>query len=194
MTSLVGKRIQLRPLQRADAAALVEAAADGELWNLSYTIVPSIETVDSYIKLALDGQATGTVIPFAIELLDPRRVIGSTRFWNIDRENRKLEIGWTWLAASWQRTFVNTEAKLLMLRFAFESLFCVRVQFITDERNMTSRKAILRLGAKQEGIIRSDFIMPDGRKRNSVQFSIIEDEWPSIRRALETRLVAGGDW
>ena len=186
--SLVGERVELRPLTASDGPTLVEAATDGELWNLPFTIVPSAATVESYIKYALDGQAAGTTIPFVIELREPRCVIGSTRFWNIDRENKKLEIGWTWLAASWQRTFVNTEMKLLMLRFAFETLDCFRVQFITDELNDKSRQAILRLGAKEEGIIRYDFIMPDGRKRNSVQFSIIVDEWPDIQRKLEQRL------
>src|ERR1039457_6017228 len=120
----------------------------------------------------LEGQAAGTVMPFVTEILQPRRVIGSTRFWKIDRQHRKLEIGWTWLSASWQRTFVNTETKFLMLCFAFERLNCVRVQFTTDEINESSRNAILRLGAKKEGILRLDFIMPDGQKRSSVRFSI----------------------
>ncbi len=188
MESLVGPRVQLRPLLASDGDALVQAAADGELWNLPFTIVPSAETVDGYIRAALEGQAAGTVMPFVTEILQPRRVIGSTRFWKIDRRHRKLEIGWTWLSASWQRTFVNTEAKFLMLCFAFERLNCVRVQFTTDEINESSRNAILRLGAKQEGILRQDFIMPDGRKRSSVRFSIIDDEWPAVRRRLEERL------
>jgi RimJ/RimL family protein N-acetyltransferase len=188
MESLVGPRVQLRPLLASDGDALVHAAADGELWNLPFTIVPSVETVDGYIRAALEGQAAGTVMPFVTEILQPRRVIGSTRFWKIDRQHRKLEIGWTWLSASWQRTFVNTEAKFLMLCFAFERLNCVRVQFTTDEINESSRNAILRLGAKQEGILRQDFIMPDGRKRSSVRFSIIDDEWPAVRRRLEERL------
>lgn len=188
MEPLVGPRIQLRPMLASDGPALVQAAADGELWRLPYTVVPSAETIDSYIRTALEGRADGTVIPFAIQILEPKRIIGSTRFWKIDWQNRKLEIGWTWLSASWQRTFVNTEAKFLMLRFAFERLNCVRVQFTTDEINETSRDAILRLGAKQEGILRHDFIMPDGRKRNSVRFSIIAEEWPDVRRALEKKL------
>ena len=192
MEPLVGPRIQLRPLLESDGAALVQAAVDGELWNLPYTIVPSAESVESYIGAALEGQAAGTVMPFATEILEPRRVIGSTRFWKIDRQHRKLEIGWTWLSASWQRTFVNTEAKFLMLSLAFERLNCVRVQFMTDELNEQSRHAILRLGAKQEGVVRHDFIMPDGRKRNSVQFSIIDDEWPGVRSELERRLRAEG--
>lgn len=188
MKSLIGKKIQLRPLLASDGAALVQAAADGELWNLPFTVVPSVETVDVYINTALEGQAAGTVMPFVIETIDSKQVIGSTRFWKIDRKNRKLEIGHTWISASWQRTCVNTEAKFLMLCYAFEQLNCVRVQFTTDEINEKSRKAILRLGAKQEGIVRHERIMPDGRKRNSVRFSIIDDEWPDVRRFLERRL------
>ena len=188
MESLRGPRIRLRSLLASDAAALVEAASDGELWNLPFTVVPSSETVDSYIRTALEGQVAGTVMPFAIEIRETNRVVGSTRFWKIDRQNRKLEIGSTWISASWQGTSVNTEAKLLMLRYAFEILNCVRVQLTTDEINEKSRRAILRLGAKQEGIVRNERIMPDGRKRNSVRFSIIDDEWPSICRNLEERL------
>jgi N-acetyltransferase len=166
----------------------VQAAADGELWKLPYTVVPSAKTVDDYIRVALDGRADGTVIPFVTQITEPKQVIGSTRFWKIDWQNRNLEIGWTWLSASWQRTFVNTEAKFLMLCFAFERLNCIRVQFTTDEINETSCAAILRLGAKQEGILRHDFIMPDGRKRDSVVFSIVDEEWPEVRRGLEEML------
>ena len=188
MEPLIGPRIKLRPLLASDGPALVEAAADGELWKLPYTVIPSAETVDSYMRLALEGRADGTAIPFVIQLLESKKIIGSTRFWKINWQHRKLEIGWTWLSASWQRTFVNTEAKFLMLCFAFERLNCVRVQFTTDEINDTSCAAILRLGAKQEGISRQDFIMPDGRKRDSVRFSIIDDEWPEVRRELEEKL------
>jgi RimJ/RimL family protein N-acetyltransferase len=188
MTVLEGTTIRLRPLTVSDGPALVRAAADGELWNLPFTIVPTVGTVDSYILKALAGQSAGTVIPFATELVDNKQVIGTTRFWKIDRSNRKLEIGHTWIAESWQRTRVNTEAKLLMLQFAFEQLGCVRVQFTTDERNTRSRNAILRLGATQEGVVRNERIMPDGWKRNSVRFSIIDNEWPEVRRLLEDRL------
>jgi RimJ/RimL family protein N-acetyltransferase len=188
--SLSSDRLLLRPLLASDAAALVEAAADGALWNLPFTVVPSAETVDAWIGNALAGQAAGTVMPFATVLPDTGRVIGSTRFWKIDRINRKLEIGSTWIAASWQKTFVNTEAKYLMLRHAFEAMQCVRVQLTTDEINAKSRAAILRLGAKQEGIVRHERIMPDGRKRNSVRFSIIDDEWPQVKAQLEARLLA----
>ncbi|MBV6821550.1 GNAT family N-acetyltransferase [Pseudomonas sp. PD9R] len=187
-TPLHGSRISLRPLQYTDADALVHAAADGELWNLTVTVVPSETTVDAYLKKALDGRDAGTVLPFVIVLKESGEVIGSTRLWKIDRLNRKLEIGSSWISARWQKTFVNTEAKYLLLRYAFEALECVRVQFTTDENNQASRKAILRLGAQQEGIVRHERIMPDGRKRNSVRFSIIDEEWPRVRRSLEDKL------
>lgn len=190
LTTLQGPRILLRPLQYSDAHALLRAAADGELWNLTVTVVPSASTVDSYLKKALDGRDAGTVMPFVIVLKDSGEVIGSTRFWKIDPLNRKLEIGSSWISARWQKSFVNTEAKYLMLRHAFEVLDCVRVQFTTDENNQKSRNAILRLGAQQEGIVRHERIMPDGRKRNSVRFSIIDDEWPQVRQALEQKLAA----
>lgn len=189
-TTLQGQRILLRPLQYSDADALLHAAADGELWKLTVTVVPSASTVDSYLQKALDGREAGTVMPFVIVLRDSNEVIGSTRFWKIDPLNRKLEIGSSWISASWQKSFVNTEAKYLMLRHAFEVLYCVRVQFTTDENNQKSRDAILRLGAQQEGVVRHERIMPDGRKRNSVRFSIIDDEWPQVRRHLEQKLAA----
>ncbi|MGU3347291.1 GNAT family N-acetyltransferase [Pseudomonas monsensis] len=189
-TTLRGQRILLRPLQYSDAAALLDAAADGELWNLTVTVVPSASTIDSYLKKALDGREAGTVMPFVIVLKDTGEVIGSTRFWKIDRVNRKLEIGSSWIAARWQKSFVNTEAKYLMLCHAFDLLDCVRVQFTTDENNQKSRNAILRLGAQQEGIVRHERIMPNGRKRNSVRFSIIDDEWPQVRLHLEQKLAA----
>ena len=188
LTTLQGPRILLRPLQYSDADALLRAAADGELWNLTVTVVPSASTIDSYLKKALDGRDAGSVMPFVIVLKDSGEVIGSTRFWKIDPMNRKLEIGSSWISARWQKSFVNTEAKYLMLRHAFEVLDCVRVQFTTDENNQKSRNAILRLGAQQEGIVRHERIMPDGRKRNSVRFSIIDDEWPQVRQALEQKL------
>jgi RimJ/RimL family protein N-acetyltransferase len=187
-TPLQGSRISLRPLQYSDAEALVNAAADGELWNLTVTVVPSALTVDAYLKKALDGRDAGTVKPFVIVLMDSGEVIGSTRLWKIDRLNRKLEIGSSWISARWQKTFVNTEAKYLLLRYAFETLDCVRVQFTTDENNQASRNAILRLGAQQEGIVRHERIMPDGRKRNSVRFSIIDEEWPQVKQHLQAKL------
>lgn len=190
--TLQGSLVTLRPLLRTDAHSLVDAAADGELWSLPYTVVPSAETVDAYVDKALRGEAEGSVMPFAITLSADRSVIGSTRFWKIDRENRKLEIGHTWYARSWQRTAANTESKLLLLRYAFEELQCVRVQFTTDVLNERSQAAILRLGAVQEGIIRNERIMPNGRKRTSIRYSIIDDEWPAVRTDLQRRLAGSG--
>ncbi|MEP6558358.1 MAG: GNAT family protein [Burkholderiales bacterium] len=186
--TLTGPRVRLRELRASDADALVTAASDGELWNLPFTVVPSAQTVHAYVRNALDGRAIGSVIPFVTELIQTGEVIGSTRFWKIDRTHRKLEIGSTWIAARCQRSFVNTEAKWLMLDHAFEQPHCVRVQFTTDETNAQSRAAILRLGAQQEGIVLHERLMRDGRKRNSVRFSIIDDEWPAVRKRLIDRL------
>ena len=186
--ALRGAAVELQPLEASHRAALLEAAADGELWQMTLTVVPGPATIDAYIATALAGREAGTVMPFAILRCDSGRIVGSTRFWKIDRGNRKLEIGHTWLGASAQRSAVNTEAKYLLLRHAFEAMDCVRVQFTTDELNARSRTAILRLGAKQEGIVRHERIMPDGRKRNSVRFSIIDSEWPGVKAGLERRL------
>lgn len=188
MEALVGPRIRLRPLQRSDADALVRAATDGELWNLPFTVVPSAQTVMGYIDAALEGQAAGTVAPLVTEIRETGQVVGSTRYWKMDAVNRKLEIGHTWISASWQKSFVNTDAKFLMLQHAFETLNCLRVQFTTDEINERSRNAIARLGAVQEGIVRNERIMPNGRVRNSVRFSIIDTEWPDVRARLTERM------
>jgi RimJ/RimL family protein N-acetyltransferase len=187
--TLTGTSVELQPLQREHAAALVEAARDGELWNLKVTNVPGPGTVETYIDTALAGREANTVIPFTVVRRDTGQVVGSTRFWKVDRANRKLEIGHTWLAQSTQKTSINTEAKLLLLTYAFEVLDCVRVQFTTDELNEKSRAAILRLGAVQEGIVRHERIMPDGRKRNSVRFSIIDSEWPQVKAHLQAKLL-----
>jgi N-acetyltransferase len=186
--TLVGNTIELRPLQAEHALDLVTAAADGELWNLKVTVVPDTDTIDAYMARALEGRQAGTVMPFVIVLRETNRIVGTTRFWKIDRANRKLEIGSTWLSASVQRSGANTEAKYLLLQWAFEVMQCVRVQFTTDELNEKSRAAILRIGAKEEGIVRNERIMPDGRKRNSVRFSIIDTEWPDVKAMLERRL------
>jgi len=190
--SLIGQKIRLRPLTEQDADALLLAASDGELWNMQLTNIPSPDTVAQYINIAITGRNAGTVLPFVIEEIASGKPIGSTRLWKIDTQNRKLEIGHTWLSVSWQRTYANTEAKLLLLTHAFEVMNCVRVQFTTDELNEKSRNAILRLGAKQEGIVRHERIMPNGRKRNSVRFSIIDEEWPEVRGNLHSKLQSFG--
>ncbi|WP_226476437.1 GNAT family protein [Pseudomonas sp. MWU16-30323] len=187
--TLTGTTVELRPLQREHSAALVQAAADGQLWNLKVTNVPGPDTVEKYVDIALAGREAGTMIPFVIVRRDTGEIVGSTRFWKVDRVNRKLEIGHTYISQSVQKSGVNTEAKLLLLTHAFEVMDCVRVQFTTDELNEKSRAAILRLGAVQEGIVRHERIMPDGRKRNSVRFSIIDPEWPQVKAGLLARLV-----
>ncbi|MFK3795967.1 MULTISPECIES: GNAT family N-acetyltransferase [unclassified Pseudomonas] len=186
--TLTGDAVALQPLQAAHAADLVRAAEDGELWNMKVTVIPGPSTVDQYLATALAGRAAGTVMPFVIVRRDSGQIVGSTRFWKIDRKNRKLEIGHTWLGQSVQRSGLNTEMKYLLLEYAFEVMHCVRVQFTTDELNEKSRAAILRIGATQEGIVRHERIMPDGRKRNSVRFSIIDDEWPDVKAMLQTRM------
>jgi RimJ/RimL family protein N-acetyltransferase len=186
--TLTGTTVELRPLRQEHAQALLDAAADGQLWNMKLTVVPGPDTIDGYIATALAGGEAGTVMPFVIVLRETGAIVGSTRFWKIDRANLKLEIGHTWLSKSVQRSAVNTEAKYLLLSHAFDALQCVRVQFTTDELNDKSRAAILRIGAKQEGVVRHERIMPDGRKRNSVRFSIIDDEWPGVKAMLEEKL------
>jgi len=186
--TLSGRLVELRPLGLEHEGALLEAAADGELWNLKVTVVPGPQTVRQYIAAALARKSEGSVMPYVTVRKDTGRIVGSTRFWKVDTANRKLEIGSTWLSASAQRTGINVEAKYLMLEHAFEAMQCVRVQFTTDELNQRSRAAILRLGARQEGIVRNERIMPDGRKRNSVRFSIIDAEWPEVQALLQERL------
>lgn len=173
----------------AHANSLINAASDGELWNSTVTIVPaSLEGMTNYIQAALDGQATGTELPFVIISKSSGALVGTTRFYEIVRADRRAAIGYTWLAKSAQRTPVNTEAKLLLLTHAFERWRCVRVELITDVLNEPSRAAILRLGAKEEGILRSHMIMPSGRVRDSVFFSIIAEEWPEVKARLQNCL------
>jgi RimJ/RimL family protein N-acetyltransferase len=186
--TLTGDAVMLMPLQAEHAAQLVQAAEDGELWNMKVTVVPGPATVEAYIATALAGRQAGSVIPFAIVHRDTGQIVGSTRFWKIDRKNRKLEIGHTWLSQSVQRSGLNTEMKYLLLTYAFEVMNCVRVQFTTDELNEKSRAAILRIGATQEGIVRHERIMPNGRKRNSVRFSIIDDEWAHVKAMLQQKI------
>jgi len=180
--------VRLEPLTFAHEAALNEAAADGELWNTDVTIIPKPDGMNGYIQFALDGLTHGTQLPFVIVQLSDHRIVGSTRFYEISANDRKCAIGYTWLAKRAQRTPLNTEAKLLLLTHAFETWNCVRVELITDVRNEQSRAAILRIGAKQEGILRKHLILPSGRIRDSVVFSIIDSEWPEVKTNLLARL------
>lgn len=185
---LEGQHVRLEPLSSVHEESLIAAAEDGELWNSKVTIVPTRATMGSYIATALNAQAQGRELPFVIIRKASGGVVGSTRFYDIEVADRRLEIGYTWLAASAQRTEVNTESKLLLLTHAFERWRCIRVALITDVLNQQSRATILRLGAKQEGILRNHMIMPDSRYRDSVSFSIIEAEWPEVKSRLEAKL------
>ena len=186
-----GQHVRLEPLTQAHTESLIAAADDGEIWKSDVTVVPSADTIGPYIEDALRGLERGTELPFAILSKMTGEVVGTTRFYEIMPADRRVAIGYTWLARSAQRTPVNTETKLLLLEHAFDYWKCVRVEFITDVLNEQSRAAILRLGAKQEGILRNHMIMPSGRIRDSVFFSIIEDEWPAVRAHLEAKLNRG---
>jgi len=186
--TLAGKYVRLEPLTFAHETALNKAAGDGELWNTDVTIIPRPEGMKAYIQFALDGLHQGTQLPFVIVQLPDDQIVGTTRFYDIFANDRKCAIGYTWLAKSAQRTPVNTEAKLLMLTHAFEAWQCVRVELITDVRNEQSRAAILRIGAKQEGILRKHIMLPSGRIRDSVVFSIIDSEWSDVKTNLLARL------
>ena len=190
---LEGQHVRLEPLSLAHLEALVAAAGDGELWNSTVTIVPSRATMAAYMASALQAQTEGRELPFVIIRKSSGQVVGHTRFYDIERVEGRVAIGYTWLAASAQRTAVNTEAKLLLLTHAFEHWRFIRVELITDVLNQQSRAAILRLGAKQEGILRNHMIMPGGRYRDSVCFSIIEAEWPGVKARLEAKLGQGRD-
>ncbi|HMV98813.1 MAG TPA: GNAT family protein [Acidobacteriota bacterium] len=184
---LEGQHVRLEPLSPTHEESLIAAASDGELWNSTVTIVPDQTNMAAYIAEALHGQAQGIQLPFVIIQKSSGQIVGSTRFYNIDQNNRGVEIGYTWLAASAQRTSVNTETKLLLLTHAFEVWKCIRVAFITDVLNHQSRTAIVRLGAREEGILRNHMIMPNGRVRDSVSLSIIESEWPEVKARLEAK-------
>jgi len=184
--TLTGPRVTLRPIERSDRDDLLRAAADGELWSMRVTSVPSPKTVDDWIDRAIAGRDAGTMLPYVTIVGDA--IVGSTRFWKLDRQNRTVEIGHTWIAQNWQRSFVNSEAKLLMLTYAFDGLGMNRVQFMTHAQNERSRVAILRLGAVEEGLLRKERVMPDGHVRDSLVFSITDDDWPTVRAKLEAAL------
>jgi RimJ/RimL family protein N-acetyltransferase len=186
--TLDGQHVRLEPLTQAHAEPLVAAASDGELWNTNVTIIPEAAGIKDYIQFALDGLAQGTQLPFVIIRKSSNEVVGTTRFYEIRPNDRAVVIGYTWLAKSAQRTRVNTESKLLLLTHAFENWHCNRVELITDVLNEQSRTAILRLGATQEGILRKHLILPNGRIRDSVLFSILDDEWPDVKQRLISSL------
>jgi RimJ/RimL family protein N-acetyltransferase len=158
------------------------------MWRLIPYRVFTADEMRDYIGSALEARAAGTAIPFATVERASGRVVGSTRFMNIDTANRRVEIGATWIAKPWQRTALNTEAKYLMLRHAFETLDCIRVELKTDALNQQSRQAILRIGAREEGIFRQHMVTWSGRLRDTVYYSILDSEWPLVKESLEAKL------
>jgi N-acetyltransferase len=185
---LAGKRVRLEPLSLAHSQGLTEAICDGNLWEIPVTFVPHPKDLPKFFDDAESAYASGKDLAFATVDVQSSRVVGSTRFRCIDIPNRRAEIGFTFLGASWQRTHINTEAKYLMLSHAFEVWGCNRVELLTDERNTKSRNAILRLGAREEGVLRSHMVMRDGHIRNSVIYSITSPGWPIVKAALEAKL------
>lgn len=186
--TLEGTHVRLEPLSLDHHDALCRVGLDDEIWRWAPTAVHTPEEMRGYVEAALQAQTGGTALPFAIVRRASASVVGSTRYGNIDRLHRRVEIGWTWIGRPWQRTAVNTECKYLLLRHAFETLGCIRVEFKTDALNERSRRALLRIGAKEEGIFRNHMVVSTGRIRDSVYYSIVEGEWPQVKDSLEGML------
>ena len=186
---LEGDTIALLPLDASHQDALLTAAKDGILWELWYTSVPSSATINNYLDKALAEKENGQAYPFVVFHKKTKQIIGSTRYYNLQPEHRRLEIGYTWYAKSHQRTRVNTECKYLLLQYAFEIKHCIAVQFMTDWHNIASRNAIARLGAHQDGLLRNHRLNSDGSFRDSVVFSITENEWSGVKKNLTQKLL-----
>jgi RimJ/RimL family protein N-acetyltransferase len=185
---LEGRHVRLEPLAKSHLAGLAQVGLDEELWRWIPMAVRTVEEMAAYIETALQEQERGVSLPFALIEKATGRAIGSTRYGNIDRMHHRVEIGWTWVARDWQRTAVNTEAKYLLLEHAFETLGCMRVELKTDSLNEKSRAAILRIGAKEEGLFRNHMITASGRIRHTVYFSLVDSEWPAVKARLESML------
>lgn len=187
-TSLEGRDVRLVPLGLEQVDALCAVGLDADIWRWMPVTVSDRAGMERFVQESLDMQQAGTGLPFAMVLRETGHVIGSTRFMNAVAEHRRVEIGGTWIAPEWQRSRMNTEAKYLMLRHAFERLGCLRVEFKTHVDNARSRSAILRLGAVEEGTFRKHMVQGDGSIRDTVYFSIVDDEWPTVKARLESRL------
>lgn len=185
---LEGRYVRLEPLTAEHTSGLAEIGLDEDLWRWIPTPVRTLEEMSAYVRTALGEQASGSALPFALIDKASGRVIGSTRYGNVDRVHHRVEIGWTWVARQWQRSAINTEAKFLLLRHAFETLKCIRVELKTDSLNERSRAAILRIGAREEGTFRNHMITASGRIRHTVYFSILDSEWPDVKARLESKL------
>ncbi len=189
MTTLTGHIVRLEPLSVRHVPQLAIAGKDSRIWQyMLYGDVTTAEKMLVFVENLLAKQAQGTDLPFAVIHLESGQAIGCTRYMEMRSEHRGLEIGGTWYAVEYQRTAVNTESKYLLLRHAFESLGCIRVQLKTDTRNERSRRAIERLGAVQEGIFRNHIIRPDNTVRDSIFYSITDTEWPAVKAKLEEKL------
>ncbi|OSZ73303.1 GNAT family N-acetyltransferase [Hydrogenophaga sp. IBVHS1] len=187
--TLTGRNwVVLEPMERRHADELLDAAKDGELWNLWYTGVATPDAVMGYMDAAMRMRDELGAMPFVVRRKADGKMVGSTRYFNVDAKNRRLEIGHTWYSRSVQRTGLNTEAKLILLKHAFEKLDCVAVEFRTHWFNFDSREAIARLGAKQDGVLRNHQISPNGTLRDTVVFSIIASEWPTVKAHLRWQL------
>ena len=185
---LDGPKVRMEPLTLDHLPALTEIGLHEELWRWTNAICTTANALRSYIEEAVKSREQGTAVPFATFDKVTNRVVGSSRFGNIDSRNRRVEIGWTWITPSAQRSHVNSSAKLLMLSHAFETLGCIRVELKTDALNEKSRNAMLRLGCKEEGTFRNHMITDAGRVRDTVYFSITAEDWPPIRERLEESL------
>ena len=187
--TLDGARVRMEPLSlERHFAGLCEIGLDPDLWRWTTNRVGTREDLRGYLETALREQAEGRSLPFATVDKPSGRIAGSTRFGNIDRHNRRVEIGWTWVGRSFQRSYVNTEAKYLMLRHAFETLGCVRVELKTNVLNRRSRDAMLRIGCVEEGVFRRYQRNEDGTWRDTIFYSVIETEWPAVKQRLEGML------
>ena len=186
---LEGDFVRLEPMTLEHHAGLSAVGLDPEIWRFTLVVVQTPEEMRGYMDAALELQRGGTTLPFVTIERSSGQIVGSTRFGNYDPANRRIEIGWTWIAPRWQRTAINTEAKYLMLSHAFEKLHCVRVELKTDVLNTRSRKAMLRIGAKEEGVLRKHSLVWDGRYRDSIYYSILDDEWATVKQELEKMLI-----
>jgi RimJ/RimL family protein N-acetyltransferase len=189
--TLEGRWVRLEPLGAEHLPGLVEVGLDPTLWRWTLTVIATPDQMRRFVEAALAERAAGDSMPFTIIERASGQPVGSTRYLNIDANHRRLEIGYTWVAPGWQRTPLNSEAKLLLIGHAFDRLGAVRVEFKTDSLNEASRRALLGIGAIEEGTLRNHMISQGGRRRHSVYYSVIEEEWPTVREHLEQRLARG---
>jgi len=185
---LEGRHVRLEPMRLDDLDAISEAGIAEGVWRWTIDDITTKEQMRHYVETALDERRRLTSLPFVTRDIASNTIVGSTRFGNLDTKNRKAEIGWTWINPAWQRTYINTEAKLLMLTHAFETWKYIRVELKTDALNEKSRNAILRIGAKFEGIFRQHMITDSGRLRDTAYFSIIDKDWPEVKASLASKL------